>query len=309
MSIVKPISAIIATVNRSSVLKKMLLTIEIQEIQPYEIIIVDASDNKDTFDLINSTSFQFSSKIIYLTAKVKGAATQREQGIRESTQSFILFMDDDVYLQPYCISKLWDAINLDDKTGGVNALIINQQFIPLGRISRLFYRLYANQETLNNLEGKTIGPCINFLCSENNDQSMISVDWLNTTTTLYRKSSLPIPTFPSYFKGYSFMEDAALSYLVSKSWKLYTIRDARIFHDSQPGNHKSNLSVLAEEEAVNRFFTMHLILNKRKTKDFLGFVALQMFNLLTSGNIFNYKVISGKLKAMNKIFNLLNEKK
>ena len=296
-----PISVVIPTRNRSLVLKKTLTTIAQQSVQPHEVIIIDASENEDTSKIISAGITGLESKLVYRKAIVKGAASQRNEGIAISTEPFIAFMDDDVYLEANCFLLLWKALNSAADVGGVNALITNQQFHLPGRISRTVYRLFTSAEQLKNLQGKTIGPSVNFLCSEKNELAWIPVDWLNLGLTIYRKAALPEPVFDPYFTGYSFMEDAALSFVVNRKWKLYTVRDARIFHDSQPGDHKNNVEQLAEMEMVNRYYIMTRILKKTSFKNKIDFIIFQLFYITASGGLFDLKTWKGKIKGIKKI--------
>src|SRR4029077_19457523 len=107
-----------------------------------------------------------------------------------------------------------------------------------GRVSRLVFRLMGERREAS-YAGKGLGPAGNLL-PENRDDlpEMVPVQWLNTTCTMYRREALPEPPFPTNFTGYSLMEDLALSLQVGKSWRLMNARTARVFHDSQPGDHK-----------------------------------------------------------------------
>ena len=213
-------------------------------------------------------------------------------------------MDDDVYLDPNCIELLWKGINSSNHIGGVNALIVNQQFHPLGRFSSLIYRLFTSNETLKNLQGKSIGPCVNFLCNENNKNEIIPVDWLNLGATLYKKIALPSPVFDQHFRGYSYGEDAALSFIVAKKWSLCTIRDAKVFHDSQPGDHKNNLKVFTEEELVNRYYIMTKILKKNNLRSRVELIILEMFKIISSKDKYESDFWKGKWNAFKKISQL-----
>lgn len=65
------------------------------------------------------------------------------------------------------------------------------------------------------------------------------------------------------------MEDVTLSLTVGKQWKLANARTARIFHDSQPGDHKSSPDVLASMSLVNRYYVMTEILGRRSSNDYI----------------------------------------
>jgi FkbM family methyltransferase len=104
---------------------------------------------------------------------------------------------------------------------------------------------------------------------------------LNTTCTIYRTEALPEPPFAENFKGYSLLEDLALSLTVGKRWKLANVRTARVFHDSQPGPHKAAIQDLVRMGLVNRYYVMTEILDRRGISDHVKFALLQLFAVLS----------------------------
>lgn len=279
-----PISAVIPTCERAATLKRTLDSIALQGVQPSEIVIIDSSTNNKTYKLCHTLISGLESSIIYEQAKAKGAASQRNQGVDTSRYPFILFMDDDIFLEADCIKYLWEAIKIDSSIGGVNALITNQQYKFPGFISRFVYKIIDDQNSFGKYQGKVIGPAVGFLAHETNQEPLIEAQWLNLGLTLYRKESLPKPAFENYFKGYSFMEDLTLSSIVNKKWKLYTVRDARIYHDSQPGVYKSNVYELGKMQTQNRYFVMTSILGKTNFRAHLSFYFFCLFTILASFN-------------------------
>lgn len=113
--------------------------------------------------------------------------------------------------------------------------------------------------------------------------AVVPVEWLNTTCTLYRREALPAPVFPPHFTGYSMCEDLTLSLTVGKKWKLANARTARIFHDSQPGEHKRSFIRLAAMELVNRHYVMSQVLGRRRVFDYARLVAWEAFQVVASG--------------------------
>ena len=55
----------------------------------------------------------------------------------------------------------------------------------------------------------------------------------------------PEPPFTDNFVGYSLMEDLSLSLIVARHWSLANVRTARIYHDSQSGEHKTDTAALS----------------------------------------------------------------
>lgn len=274
-----PVTAIVPTSNRSIVLKRTLESIALQNVQPEEMIIVDASDNADTETLCSQKFDGLRTVISYQKAKQKGAAVQRNQAIASAKTNVIFFFDDDIRFEKDCIGKLWDCLHSDSKIGAVNAMITNQQYHTPGKVTRFMYRLMSGRN-LPTYAGKCIGPAWNLLPEDKPELPEYNeVEWLNTTCTMYKKEALPTPVFPSLFEGYSLMEDLALSLEIGKKWKLYNARNARIFHDSQPGSHKNNVRMIAKMELVNRHYIMTKILQRTKISDYFKLFVFETFGI------------------------------
>jgi len=272
-----PVSAIIPTYNRSGILKNTFESIAAQNKQPYELIIIDASDDSSTYELSNEKIDSLYSEIVWVKAIEKGAAGQRNQGINVARCNYILLMDDDILLEPKCLERLWKGINSKSNIGGVNALITNQKYSNPGKPSLTLYR-FLNGKKLPSYAGKCIGPGYNLAPEDNeNLPELVKVDWINSGCTIYIKESLPSPVFPDFFKGYSMMEDLYLSLMVGKKWKLYNVRTAKIFHDSQPGEHKKSVFKISKMELINRHYIMYNVLEKRKIIDYVKLLILELF--------------------------------
>ncbi len=278
-----PIAAIIPTRNRAAVLRRTLQSLAIQSAQPTEVVIVDASDDRSTRRLCVASPIPgLCSAILWRHASSAGAATQRNQGVASCSQPVIGFFDDDILFEPMCLSRLWLALQSDPHVGGVNAMITNQRYLPPGRISRLVFRLLAGRKE-STYAGRVLGPAVNLLPEDRDDlPEVVPVEWLNLGCTLYRREALPDPPFPGHFTGYSFMEDVALSLTIGRSWKLANVRTARIYHDSQPGSHKSEPRVLAEMQLLNRHYVMTKVLSRNRFSDYLKLIVFDSFCLAST---------------------------
>jgi GT2 family glycosyltransferase len=244
---------------------------------------VDASEDSFTRALCEEQPVPgLRSVVSWCRADVPGAATQRNQGVRASSQAVMGFMDDDILFEPLCFARLWSALKSDPRLGGVNAMITNQRYQTPGRISRLVFRLMDGRAE-RSYAGRVLGPAVNLLPEDSDDlPEVVPVEWLNTTCTLYRRQALPDPPFPDHFTGYSLMEDLTLSLTVGKRWKLANARTARIYHDSQPGKHKSDPALLAEMQLINRHFVMTRILGRDRFSDYLKLVLFEFFSMASS---------------------------
>jgi len=296
------VSFIIPTFNRNAILYKTLESISAQEYQPNEILIIDA-----TIPFVAKTDYlmqqypNLKSEIIHIPALQKGAAIQRNQGIELAKNNIIGFADDDIILQPECIQNLYNGLTHNKKCGGISATISNQFFQPLGKISKIAYRLMGLNIS-QSLPGKCLGPLITFLPNGPSQYpDTVEVDWLNTTCTLYRKQALPNPVFDKHFTGYSLMEDLALSLRVGKNWTLLNSPKAVIYHDSQTGDEKNNLLIIFEMDLVNRYYILKFILQKTSAKYMLQLFLQQLFSGLATKQLFKKKFWKAKINALKKI--------
>ncbi|MBO9673060.1 MAG: glycosyltransferase family 2 protein [Sphingobacteriaceae bacterium] len=295
------ISLIIPTFNRKEALHRTIESISTQECQPEEIFIIDASvpfipEN----DSLKQLFPDLKSNILHLPARQKGSAKQRNQGIELAKNGIIGFVDDDIILEPKCIENLYRGLIDNGRCGGINATISNQSFHPLGTLSKLVYWAMGIN-TAQFLPGKCVGPIITFLPASAQDSDIVQVDWLNTTCTLYRREALPSPVFDEHFTGYSLMEDLALSLRVGKKWTLLNSQHAVIYHNSQPGDEKNNLLIMAEMDLVNRYYIMKYILHRSSFKHKLQLLLQQVFSGIATKHIFKSKYWKAKMNAIQKI--------
>lgn len=278
-----PVSVIVPTRHRPVPLRAMFESLAQQSAQPVELVVVDASDDDKTEKLCTEKIAKLQTEVKYFKATERGAATQRNQAVGYASDlEGILFLDDDITFEPDCLLRMWTAFQDDPKLGGVNATITNCQYFPPGRFSGWLFR-YLNGQPEESYAGKCIGPVMNLLPEDRPDlPEVVPVEWINTTCALYRRAALPDPPFPTHFTGYSLMEDVTLSLTVGKRWQLANARTARIFHDSQPGDHKNNAAVLAKMDLVNRYYVMTRILERTSSQDRVKLMVQQLFGIAAS---------------------------
>ena len=199
------VSAIIPTAGRPEVLRRTFESVFAQSVVPEEIVIIDASPDAST----RLVCEQFPG-ITYLKATQKGAAQQRVQGVARSARPNILFLDDDIILEPHCLARLERALTSSPKIGGAGAMITNQQYAPPGKLTRALLQLI--DRSAPDFAGRKIAGILPQLPWDREDlPEVVPVEWLNTTCTLYRRIALPDELFPERFFGASSGEDLALS--------------------------------------------------------------------------------------------------
>lgn len=301
-----PVSAVIPTRHRSAALTATLQSLSRQSAQPTEIVVVDASDDESTGRACREVFSGLCSEVRWLRAIGRGAAVQRNQGVAVCTQPVVAFFDDDILFEPECVARLWSALVADPRLGAVNATITNQMFSHPGRVTSALYPLLSGRR-LSTYAGRVLGPGVNLLPEDRDDlPDVVPVEWLNTTCTLYRRDVLPDPPFPSFFTGYSLCEDLTLSLTVARQGsRLANARTARIFHDSQPGDHKRNHTRLSAMELVNRHFVMTSVLGRRGILDYARLALWEGFQVAAAARAGPRRLLSeigGKVLGSLQIF-------
>jgi glycosyltransferase involved in cell wall biosynthesis len=302
-----PISGVVATRDRAEPLRRCLESLLTQEVIASELIFVDASVDDSSHLVIDAFAPSFGRRgcqIYWERAVTVGAAAQRNQGVALATQPAILFFDDDIFLEPFCLRRLWHGLEAYPGFGGVSAMISNQHYQTPGFISRSMFRIMAGK-SLPSYAGKVIGPAVNLLPEDGPDlPDVVPVEWLNTTCTLYRREALPSPPFSSHFEGYSLMEDVCLSVTVARRWRLANVRGARIFHDSKGGAHKADPAESERMKLVNRHYVMTSVLGRNERGDYLKLALWQAFGLAGSafqGGATFSAVLRGTLRGIREI--------
>ena len=276
MPVTHPCAAVIATRHRPRPLHRTLASTLKQRHLPSHILIVDGSDENrfDTAAVVEEFRPAFATAKVKLTHKFatkRGAASQRNEGVAVAAPShpFILFLDDDILLESDCLACLFTAVQSDTKIGAVSTMITNQKFERPGWLGRFVGRLVSGTSCRRiQRAGRYLAPGLTMQPSDDPSlPELVPVEWLSTTCTLYRTTALPSPPFPDFFHGGSFAEDFALSQLFRRNWKLGNARTARIFHDSQPGDHKHNAKAIGAETAANWLRIMHHVTHETRRRD------------------------------------------
>ncbi len=289
-------SLVIATMNRSQSLAEALASVALQTHPPTAIIVVDASTDEATTRLCQQ--WQNRLPIRRLPAHAPSAARQRNDGAKLVETPLVGFMDDDVVLPPATLQKLAEPF-ASDQTGAVAGRIVGLSHrVPRGLVW-LYYRCQAGYSHPH-YGGRVIGPAINLLPAFDAETTpLIAAEWLNSTLVLYRRDLFERERFPS-FEGYSFLEDAHLSYRVGQTHRLYFHKDAPYVHNSQPS------SVKADRRALARMIVRHQRLMARDVLGLRGFTLtwklslhrlFQTIAVLRSGDAQRWQSVRGFWEA------------
>lgn len=267
-------SVVIATRNRPAPLRKCLESIAIQSLLPSEVLVVDASEGPDTESLCDEVRGGLPFRLVHSRAQVMSAAAQRNDGARQSVGDLILFLDDDVVLEPDYIREMVAVFESDSdhKVGGVSGTIVNQTYSPPSWLNRILLRICIG---LVPGPGTLVGPAVNMLPADipNTRQR---VQWLNSTGVAYRRDVFLDKLFPESYRGYSFMEDVHLSARVGLSSQLINTTNARLFHYDLGKKTHGDWKEHGRSMIVNRHSVMVGILRKNRPVDHWRLLMFEM---------------------------------
>lgn len=132
MSSPKSLSVIIPTKNRANALRDTLPTLLNQTAPASEILIVDQSDTDETRTLVNDSELASASlrerapKFIYICEpNLTCAGAARNVAIDRASGGILVFLDDDVLLEPDFLQQLLGAYQQQPNLGGVSGVITN----------------------------------------------------------------------------------------------------------------------------------------------------------------------------------------
>lgn len=222
------VSAIICTKDRYSDVVRCICHVLKQDVMPREIVIVDASKDNIVEAMVTGT-FDVAFPVIRHIRSRPGLTHQKNVGIRNSTSSIILFLDDDILLYPEFLRNILRVF--DEATspiGGVMGNIVNidrdeKSYCALLR--RIFFS-YGFGDGRFKRSGAATYPY--------GLPEVKEVEFLCGGQTAYRREVCEEFWLEElFFQGYSYLEDVEFSYRVSRKYKNYYTSYARSFHNNK----------------------------------------------------------------------------
>jgi GT2 family glycosyltransferase len=226
-----PISVVVATIGRPSALERCLASLRAQTLVPLEVIVVHSGDDSGTNEVCLR---QWGSlRVRYLKSPHKGAALQRDLGVREAAHAFILFADDDVVFEPAWIERLAAVVTSDPAVGAAMGAVANQPWAEPRPLWRLYRRLVASRDRAHQ-PGVVVGALVpnGF---PRDAAAPVACEWIGGGVTLLRKEAYAsVNGFAAHYRGSSPGEDVDLGYRISRRWKVYYVPAATCQHHHSP---------------------------------------------------------------------------
>lgn len=256
----KDISVLIITYNRPDQIIECLRSIQNQTKPPFEVVIIDASNNNKTKSLVEN----YSNENFYISyfKREPNKIEQRNFGAKQLKGEFIQLSDDDIIFDKYYfeeVEKYLGQIN-DKRFGGFIGSIFERR--ELDRENRLGKMI---KTVLSNFFQKVfmIYPLGNGNLLKSGQQQLIRNTILGVEPKkicvmggagCYKKIIFNDIFFDPYFKDYSAGEDLDFSLRVSLKYNLYYFPNAYFIHNHIGSSNRETGEILIDKSRLLRYF-------------------------------------------------------
>jgi len=267
------ISIVIITRNRANILDNCLRHVLAQDNGPFEVIVVDASDNDDTRHLMANYP-----QVRYV--RLRDAANQmprsRNEGLKIARGEVVAFIDDDSLVQPGWLQALAHHY-ADPKVGGVGGLVLAPGEEP--RRDSVVGRMSSLGTPVGDFNVLTSGP--------------VQVEHLRGCNMSFRREVLiSLGGFDPSYDGSNFREDTDMSVRVRRAgYKLVYDPNAWVIHLY------ARKDAYGRDDRADRTYRFSVAKNTAyfRLKHFLSLPTL-MSLLIVGPIVVLYKALCGRLR-------------
>lgn len=239
---------------RPNPLLKLLQSVKTQTLYPDEILIVDASVDQETKEMLEDLSFE-NLHYFLVAAKDRGLTRQRNYGIAnvEKDTDIVCFLDDDTVLSPDYFEQLLNTFEIHPEALGAGGYISNEtpwekvNENEVIKIDEFSYDGWKRKDGSRFVLRKKLGldsdcpPGFSPLFSHGRSVGFLppsgkiyEVEQVMGGVAAFKKSIFDTFQFSTYFEGYGLYEDADFSLRVAKTGKLYINTAAKLSHFHNP---------------------------------------------------------------------------
>lgn len=250
------ISAIVPTIGRPSSLTRLLDSLARQTYPLTEIIVADGSSDDATAAVVADTRWSASGlRIERIPVQPPHAVRQRVAAIARARGEFLLFLDDDVELEPDCVEQLVEGLTATAGAVGACADFSNQVW-PAPPLAWRLYMKYVLGLEEGAWQGRVVGPLLRFGYNPSPMKPAL-MEWFSTSGTLVRRDAYDAcGGFSDFFLHRSTInEDLDLGLKLSRRGSLVLCGAARLAHFHSPGGRVS-VTVAAEDDLFNRYLIL-----------------------------------------------------
>jgi glycosyltransferase involved in cell wall biosynthesis len=215
-------SVVIPTMRREEILEATLESLKRCDPAPYQVIVIDADPQGSSSSVVTAFDQQVSPAVRYLRS-VPSLTRQRNYGIEDASGDVIVFLDDDVTIQPDLFARLAEVYgdgSVVGATGRVIEPVSGRVGGPASRLRRLLlgsgregtFTRYGYPRYLRNLDEPT------------------DVEFMQGCFMSARYDAAARVRFDEHLGGYALAEDEDFSYRLSRLGRIRYVPEIRVEH-------------------------------------------------------------------------------
>jgi GT2 family glycosyltransferase len=261
------ISVIVPTIGRPDSLRLLLTSLANQTVKPSEVIVADGGESPASRTVCEDPRWAALS-VRHLYVSPPNAVRQREAAIAKASGSYLLFLDDDVELEPNCIERLLETVESEPGVVAAMADFSNESWGAPTIAWRWYLRLFHGLRE-GEWQGKVIGPLLRF-GFDPTPAGNKPCEWFGTCNSLVRKDAyFRAGGFSDFFLHRCTMnEDVDLGLKLARLGKIIFCPAARLAHYHAPSGRVS-LAEAAEDDVYNRYMVLKKTAGRSTVKSFL----------------------------------------
>jgi GT2 family glycosyltransferase len=262
----------ICTYRRASSVARILPSIFAQTRMPDQLVIVDASPDSETEEVLNafleSNGRPFTVNYRRVSGALRGLTRQRNAILKLADRTITVFFDDDVILDKDCLATLEKVLNARSDVSGVAACNRNELSAPALR-----WRLLCWVRGVPDLVPGRYHRCglAIPLSLVPTTPETVEVDRLCGNAMAWRTDLARRLGFAERFHGYAQSEDVEFSRRAARHGRLLICNRAKVDHYPDQ-NGRPQLTPLARMGVVNRYYVHATTLTDRTRVDVLRFI-------------------------------------
>lgn len=265
-------SLAVCTYMRCHCLRRFLESLLSQEERPDEVIVVDASPDMNTEQMIvdwfgpiwDSSCVRY----VRVGAGLRGLTRQRNLAARLGTRELIGYFDDDVVLQSGCLQRLRAGIEQRPECVGIGATIVGVSADPGLRWHLMKWTMVVPDLVPGRYHRSGFSIPLRLLTER---AGVVEVDRLPGGCSLWRRAYVLELGFDEGLEGYGQAEDVEFSLRARKFGRLLIQADAGVLHmhgsEGRPSTFRLGIMGIA-----NRYRIQRAHLADRRFADLLALV-------------------------------------
>jgi GT2 family glycosyltransferase len=252
------LSVIVGTKYRPADLERMLATLTSQTHLPQEAIIVDQSNGDETRRVIErfvrdlKVAGHDEPEIVHVyDPTLVGAGAARNVGVERSRGEILVFLDDDVLLEPEFLHELLRVYQEYPEAGGVSGVVTNYPLPP--RSARILRRLFWTGPFHDERQP------LYWRADRLRDHEPIRVRRLASNVMSIRREALADDRFDHFYRGTG-AEDVDLTWRIHERCPLLIAPRARLFHVRSKAGREAEDWI--RQDALYNYYLYHRLWRK-----------------------------------------------